>query len=263
MYTENSDFLHETLKYLGFGVDTPLNAALDEQLSLKPDAFTLNTEVSFDGETTIEATLYFNRGKGEYADRYYFNKYDVVLRYLDHSEEDKRMTIRIERNRFGITFKQIFNLLQGRYVQRKVVDQNQEKHNWWLHLEFKVRTATGNPYIRYCKGSFDLDKALDAYDIREVASPEQKERICQSLRRGNLQQVNLRHANGSWETTFIYVNPEKHTICIVGKATGAGRQRNAMMPVAELAEFDTTDDEGISETVQEEEPVRPRKKALL
>ena len=262
MNTENANFLHETLKYLGFGINTPLNSALEEQLNQEPDAFTLNTEVSFDGETTIDATLYFNRGKGEYADRYYINKYDVVLRYLDHSEEDKKMTVRIERSRFGITFKQAFNLLQGRYVQRKVVDQNQETHLWWLHLEFGMKTVTGNPYIRYCKGSFDLDKALDAYEIKEIASPEQKEWLCQSLRRGNLQQINLRHANGSWEPTFIYVNPERHAICNVGKATSAGRQRNANMPITEFVEFDAIDDE-ISEAVQEEEPVRPRKKALL
>ena len=162
MKTEHVNFLHETLKYLGFGVNTPLNNALDEQLSREPDAFTLHTEVSFDGETMIEATLFFKRGKGEYTDRYFFNKYDAVLRFLDRPGEERKLTVQIERNRRGITFKQAFNLLQGRYVQRKVVDQNSETHDWWLHLEFKVRAVNGNPYLRYYKGRFDLEKALDA-----------------------------------------------------------------------------------------------------
>lgn len=263
MNTENVNFLHDTLKYLGFGFNTPLNNALDEQISQEPDAFTLHTEVSFDGETTLEATLYFSRGKGDYANRYYFNKYDAVLHYLDRSEDDRKLTVRIEKNRKGITFKQAFNLLQGRYVQRKVLDQNDEMHHWWLHLEFKVKTVNGNPYLRYYKGRFDLEKALDAYPIRETFSPEAKERLCQSLRRGNLQLVTFRHANGSWQSNMIYVNPEKQLICNVGEVTSADRQRKPSLPVTEFQEFDKVDDDEISETVQEEPPARPRKKVLL
>lgn len=263
MNTENAIFLHDTLKYLGFGMHTPLNNALDEQLSQEPEAFTLHTEVSFDGETTIEATLFFMRGKGDYADRYFFNKYDAVLRYLDRSREDRNMTVHIEKSRKGITFKQAFNLLQGRYVQRKVLDQNNEMHDWWIHLEFSVRTITGNPYLRYYKGRFDLEKALEAYPIRELESALQKERICQSLRRGNLQVVNFRHANGSWQTNMIYVNPERQLVCNVGEVTSADRQRNPSLPVTELLEFDKTDDDELSETAQDEEPAHPRKKVLL
>ncbi|HWB91180.1 MAG TPA: hypothetical protein VG605_04990 [Puia sp.] len=261
MNTENVNFLHDTLKYLGFGINTPLNYALDEQLSQEPEAFTLHTEVSFDGDTTIEATLFFNQGKGDYADRYYFNKYDAVLHYLDRSVDDRKMTVRIEKNRKGITFKQAFNLLQGRYVQRKVLDQNNETHEWWLHLEFKVRASNGNPYLRYYKGNFDVEKALEAYPIRELGSPEQKERICSSLRRGNLHLVTFQHANGSWQNNMIYVNPEKQLVCNIGEATSAHRQRNPNVPVTAFLEFDKTDDDEISETV--EEPARPRKKVLL
>lgn len=263
MKTEHVNFLHETLKYLGFGVNTPLNNALDEQLSREPDAFTLHTEVSFDGETMIEATLFFKRGKGEYTDRYFFNKYDAVLRFLDRPGEERKLTVQIERNRRGITFKQAFNLLQGRYVQRKVVDQNSETHDWWLHLEFKVRAVNGNPYLRYYKGRFDLEKALDAYPIRELATPEQKDRICRSLRRGNLQLVTFRHANGSWQSNMIYVNPEKQLICNVGEATSADRQRKPTVPVTQLLEFDKADDDEISEKAPEEEAVRRRKKVVL
>ena len=263
MNTENVNFLHDTLKYLGFGVNTPLNNALDEQLGQEPDAFTLHTEVSFDGETTIEAMLFFYRGKGDYKDRYFINKYDAVLRYLDGSEEERKMTVQIERSRKGITFKQAFNLLQGRYVQRKVVDQNNETHDWWLHLEFRVRSMDGNPFLRYYKGRFDLEKALDAYPIRELATPEGRERLCQSLRRGNLQLVSFRHANGSYQSNMIYVNPERQIICNVGEATSADRQRNPTLPVTEFQEFDKADDDEISETPPEEGRARPRKRILL
>ena len=109
----------------------------------------------------------------------------------------------------------------------------------------------------------DLEKALDAYPIRELATPEQKDRICRSLRRGNLQLVTFRHANGSWQSNMIYVNPEKQLICNVGEATSADRQLKPTVPVTQLLEFDKADDDEISEKAPEEEAVRRRKKVVL
>src|ERR1700744_4901838 len=63
MSNENLDFMHNALKYLGFGEHTSMNRELEDHVHEGTPDFNLETEVSFDGESTISARLYFHRYK--------------------------------------------------------------------------------------------------------------------------------------------------------------------------------------------------------
>src|ERR1700761_1841606 len=149
MTTENLEFLHTALKYLGFGEHTTLNRDREEKISQGAPDFNLETEVSFDGESVLLAKLFYRRGKGQFSERYYLNKYEAQLRYPGKPEKEIRKMFYIESGRRGVTLKQAFNLLQGRYVQRTIVDQNRDKHDWWLFLEPKMFGSDGYIFLRY------------------------------------------------------------------------------------------------------------------
>src|ERR1700743_3746030 len=74
MSNENLEFMHNALKYLGFGERTSLNHALEEHVLQGSPDFELETEASFDGESILTARLYYHRYKSQLNDRYYLNK---------------------------------------------------------------------------------------------------------------------------------------------------------------------------------------------
>jgi hypothetical protein len=263
MSNENLEFLHNSLKYLGFGENNLLNRELDEAFAQGQPGFELETEVSFDGETRISARLFFHRGKEKFSDRYFFNKYEVVLKHPGRPELDVRRMFNIESSRRGVTFKQAYNLLQGRYVQRKVVDQNGDEHDWWIYLEQKIFDKDGYWYMRYVKKQFDLEKALEQYPIKELNDPEARRWMISSLRRGNLHPVTFVHPNGKSEDRLIYANPQTGVIGNIGLATGARHKKNNSLAITEIPEIEHPVDDPFNESILEEEPAKTRKKAHL
>ena len=263
MSTENLEFLHDSLKYLGFGENNLLNRELDEAFARGQQSFELETAVSFDGETRLSARLYFRRGKDTHSDRYFLNRYEAVLSYPDKPEKDARKMFYIDSGRRGVTLKQAYNLLQGRYVQRKIVDLHGETHLRWLHLEPKLEDTDGFAFMRQIKQQFDLDKALDIYPIPELKSPLIRERICNSLRRGNLHPVTIIHGSGKSEDLLLYANPVHGVISNIVVATGTTQKKEIPLEVNEPPETEHPSGEPIKESILEEEPPKVRRKAHL
>jgi hypothetical protein len=261
MKQEHLIFLHDTLKYLGFGVDTPLNFALENQIKQGQPSFELETETCYDEESLMTARLYFTRGKDLHKERYFFNKYEACLHFPEKPENDRKHVFYIENNRRGVTFKQAYNLLQGRYVQKRIIDQNKDEHIWWVHLE-RVGDD-GSLYLRYIKRQFDVQKALERYPIKELQFAEARERLCRSLRRGNLQPVFFVHEGSKVEPKLLFANPEKGWICNVPVEIGSPEKPANDFQINELPEFEHAEDEAISEDILEKEPARSRKKAHL
>jgi hypothetical protein len=231
-----------------------LNRDLEEHVREGSPDFELGTEACFDGETILSARLFFHRSKDSLTERYYFNRYEAHLQHPGKPEKDIKTIFYLDIGCRGVTFKQAFNLLQGRYVQRKVIDQNREKHDWWLFLEPKVIGSNGYPYLRHIKHHFDLEKALEKYPIRELNSPEAKERISRSLRRGNLQQVTFVHESGKAEPRLLYANPDRRVISNVALVTGTKQKKTNTFTITELPDLDHPGGDAISESILEEEP---------
>jgi hypothetical protein len=265
LFKENLAYLNSRLKYLGFGENTALNRCLEEEMRLDQPSFELYTEAFYDEETKLEARLNFGRGKT--GDRYYFNRYTALLRYTDNPEKQKQQTFYIDKGAFGVTFKEAFNLLQGRSVYKKLSRKDGEKYMSWISLDFAEKTLSGNYKTKYLFDRFPLEKLLDAYEIRELDSEVLRERIIRSLRRGNLHPVIISLASKRLARKYIYASPESNTIVILSPATGAGTSKTELAPIAdmlaEMPDLETVEDEPVSDTIFNEEVALPLKRTHL
>jgi hypothetical protein len=223
--------------------------------------FDLYTEAFFDEETKLEARLNFARGKT--ADRYFFNKYTALLRYTDNPEKDKQQIFHIDQGRFGVTFKEAFNLLQGRCVYKKFIRKNDETYRSWIRLDFADKTLAGNHKIKYMYDRFALERALAAYEIKEMDSEVLKERIIRSLQRGNLQPVTVSLQSKRLARKYIYANPEVNSIVILTPATGAANGKVELLPISEMPELEQVEDEPVSDSIFKEDVALPLAKAHL
>lgn len=251
MKQENLSILQTDLKYLGFGQNTLLNQQLEEQVLKEVREFELYTEEYFDDQTKIEAKLYFR--KTETNERYFIYKYDALLRYSDDPDKDRAQTFKIYKGH-GITFKEAFNLLQGRAVFKNNLDSGGEKYSAWFQLNFDKKDPENNYIVnRYYSGyGFDLEKALKNYSIQDLQKEDTKAVLIRSLQRGNLQLVTINKPN-KMEKMFIEANPRNKSITIYSLATRAAKKHGPKHPPA-------TEDpaqpvtEPMREETQEEDP---------
>jgi hypothetical protein len=210
MNQQNLGFLRDSLKYLGFGDGGPLCDQLNEEVSKGLAEFHLYTEACFDENTKLEACLYFRRSAQH--DMYFFNKYVALLQYSGHPEKSRSYTFYISKGT-GVTFKEAFNLLQGRAVNKDLVNIEGEKYNAWIQLSFDEMDGENGFRMKQYRSQygFDLEKVLSMYPIRELQLEDTKKALIRSLRRGNAQLVNFVKVNKT-EKMFIEANPLYKTI---------------------------------------------------
>src|SRR5690606_37273147 len=79
----------------------------------------------------------------------------------------------------------------------------------WIKLDFENQNSRGDYKFKkfYPNYGFDLDKALQTLPIAEMKEEQQRERLLGSLKRGNLQLVNI-EAEDAKESLFIAANPQ-------------------------------------------------------
>ncbi|HEY4063791.1 MAG TPA: hypothetical protein VGM30_17905 [Puia sp.] len=234
MNQENLAFLQDSLKYLGFGEGGVLDEQLKGEISRESKEFQLFTEAYFDENSKLEAALHFRRG--DLSDMYFFNKYEALLRYSVESMPERGQTFYINKGA-GITFKEAFNLLQGRSVYKNLVNLDGEKYNAWLQLNFEEKDHHGNYRtkqfgVRY---GYDVDKILEKYPIRELQHEETKAMLIRSLRKGNLQLVSFIKSSKT-EKMYIEVNPQYKTLNIYPEGTKDSPKNNKKPPPSSLEE---------------------------
>lgn len=254
MNKENLDYLQSRLKYLGFGEDAPINKELEEQVLRGEPAFQLLTEALFE-DCRMEAKLYFERS--EVKDHYYFKRYDALLQYSDGIEADKQRTFFIYK-KWGFTFKEAFNLLEGRAVYKKLVRQKEEIEYWaWSQLDFRNKDQHGNYKIKEYKEdyNYDLEKVLEMYPIVELQDDLLKKALIRSLQRGNIHPVYF-IKNNRREKVFIEANPKSKMIIISQQATRAA-VRAEKFPKPEEPSATTLQPAEISDPSVVEEPDTP------
>jgi hypothetical protein len=193
MNKENLDYLKVQVKYMGFGE------------KLNPD---LNYQTRF-GDKDFEATLHFK--KSETQDRYFFNSYEAKLER--ENAEQRNHTFYTNKGE-GVTAKEAFNLLDGRSVFKDFTSKDNEKYQAWVSLNTEDRTANGQYVMQktYPK-NFDLEKAVDQIPLKELKSPETKERLLQSLEKGNAPLVTLLE-NGEEKKLYMEASPKQQTVVL-------------------------------------------------
>lgn len=203
MNEQNFDYLKNQVKYSGFG--DALEAPLKEQIQKGESNFTLKHQADFGGDT-INADLHFRKSTS--TDMYFFNKYDLSLTKSGQEEPSINQTFYMGKEN-NITLKEGYNLLDGRSVNKDLVNKDQEKYNAWVQLDFKQTDEKGNFKLKQFHENygFDLNKALESHPIKELKNPEEFNRLTDSLKKGNRQSVTF-DMEGGEQKRFIEASPQ-------------------------------------------------------
>lgn len=200
MLDKNYEFLKSQLLHTGFGDQH--DAALKSQMStLQPD-FILTHKASF-GKDEAVATLHFR--KSDSSDMYFFNKYKMLLK-KDGEENVVQQLFYLRNKEDNITFKEAFNLLQGRSVLKEKQNKEGEKYVTWVKLDFSNSEKDGNFKFKSQSYGYELPKAMDKYAFEELKDPDVRMQVQRSLERGNRLEVSLSE-NGQQRKLFIEANP--------------------------------------------------------
>lgn len=206
MNQKNFDYLKDGLKYLGFGEG--LNNKLAEELASGKPEFQMNTVNEY-GRDKVNYTLDFR--KSDSSDMYFFNKYSANFK-PDGDSPERAQTFYIKKNA-GITAKEAYNLLNGRAVNKDLTNAEGQPYNAWLQIDFNQKDDYGNHKFKMIHQAYgyDLDKELSKHPIKELNEPVTKQRLMQSLERGNLHQVTFQKADRQ-DKMFIEANPQFKTL---------------------------------------------------
>ncbi len=243
MNEKNYEYLKEQLKNTGFG-DT-FNADLANKMSQGAPEFQLAQKKTF-GKEDVITTLHFKKGND--ADMYFFNRYDLQL--LNEKQELKARQMFYINKGSSITLKEGYNLLEGRAVHKALTNKQDEKYGAWLQLDFKSTTQNGNYVIKQYHQNFgyDLEKVLAKYPIKELADEQHKQQLIKSLERGNLQAATFEIA-GKEERLFITPN-------VAFKSLSAYNQAGQRVSLKDLLQ---NQEQSIK---QEQKPEQTQNKAL-
>lgn len=207
MNQKNLDYLKEGLKYLGFGEG--LNDKLAENIIKKQDQFQLKTENQY-GNDKVSYVLDFK--KGSESDMYFFNRYSATIK--NEAGEEKTQSFYPKKNT-GITAKEAYNLLSGRAVNKDLTNSEGQPYNAWLQIDWNQKDNHGNHKYRTIHEAYgyNLEKELQRHPIKELNDITSKERLMQSLERGNLHQVIFLKGDKE-EKMHIEANPQFKTLNI-------------------------------------------------
>ena len=208
MNAKNLEFLKEGLKYLGFGEG--LNNKLTEEVNSGKNEFQLRTENQY-GKDKVSYTLDFR--KSDQSDMYFFNKY-AANQQGDKPEQDRSQIFYIRKNS-GVTAKEAYNLLNGRSVNKDLTNQEGEKYNAWIQIDWNQKDDNGNHKFKMIHQAygFNLEKTLEKYPIKELTELASKEKMLRSLERGNVHQVSFVKGDKE-EKMFVEANPQYKAINI-------------------------------------------------
>ncbi|WP_026953572.1 hypothetical protein [Algoriphagus vanfongensis] len=203
MNEQNFDYLKNQVKYSGFG--ETLEGQLKEQIQKGEPDFSLKHQADFGGDT-VNANLHFR--KSGMTDMYFFNKYDLSLTKSGQEDPSISQTFYVNKDN-NITLKEGYNLLDGRAVNKNLVNKEQEKYNAWVQLDFKDTDNQGNFKLKQFHENygFNLSKALEKHPIKELQNPEDQSRLMDSLKKGNRQSVTFQLEGGD-QKRFIEASPQ-------------------------------------------------------
>lgn len=207
MNEKNVQYLKDQLKYTGFGES--LQPVLQEKIEKGEKEFTLQHEAEF-GASRLVSELSFR--KSDQTDMYFFNSYKASLSKegLEHNLE-QIFYIGKDNN---FTMKEAFNLLEGRSVNKDMVNKEGQLYNCWSKLDFTDKEqANGNFKLTHYHENYGyrLEAALEKHSIKELETPKFKEDLMNSLKKGNIQSVTV-VVNGEEVKRFVEASPQFKTV---------------------------------------------------
>jgi len=202
MNNENLEFLSQQIKFTGFGEEH--RAELKEKMQSQQPEFTIFHQAAFGNDSAI-ASLQFKKSNEQ--DMYFFNSYNLTVKN-GRLRDPLKQSFYINKDN-NITLKEAYNLLSGRAVQKELTPKEGEKYKAWVQLDFKETDKYGNYKMKQFHENYgyDLAEALAKHPIKELADPQDKKRLIESLQRGNRQSVTI-NIQGQDKKVFIEAVPQ-------------------------------------------------------
>jgi len=198
MEDKNFEYLSKQIKFSGFGEDH-VNE-LKEKMQKHLPEFTIMHNADF-GRDEKAATLQFK--KSNEHDLYFFNSYNLELKNGQHIDPIKQHFY-MNNKGDNITLKEAYNLMSGRSVHKELTAKGGEKYKAWVQLDFKETEKNGNYKMKQFHENYgyDLLATLAKHPIKELTERGDKQRLLDSLQRGNRQSVTI-NINGQEKKVFI------------------------------------------------------------
>lgn len=212
MNEKNLEYLKDQLKYTGFG--ETFDAELRENIMKGDKDFKImHTGIMNNGlpnKDTLTVELNFKRS--EQTDMYFFNSYHVNLQ-KEENRPGLEQTFYINKDSSSITMKEAYNLMEGRSVNKDLKNKEGESYNCWLQLNFKQSDSQGNFKLNqyHQNYGYDLEASLSKHSIKELNSPQYKDDLLNSLKKGNLQSATF-VVGGVESKMYVEANPQFKTV---------------------------------------------------
>lgn len=273
MKEENYEYLLSQVKYTGFGEE--LAGELKKKMESGVQQFELNYAKQF-GNDKADAKLTFRMSDQGY---YFFNKYDLSVKQ-GHRDTPVRQSFFVVNDKLNkvegevktnptITFKEAFNLLSGRAVNKDLPKLEKteamgksryvatgDTYNAWVQLDFGATEASGNFKQKQFGTAygFDLESALGKYNIKEMQQEKEKAELLTSLRKGNQTAVTFILSDGSEKNGYIEAAPQYKSINTYDEQHKRVRQMEFIGQEQKSSTKQKT-----REKKQEDDPSRPRR----
>jgi len=202
MNEQNVAALEKKLLNLGFGKE--FNEEMKKNIEEQKPEFTLAGEMQYGGRS-MQVDLSFRAGKEN--EMYFFNNYQATLK--DDPEKSQRFYL--DKGN-AITTKEAFNLLEGRAVNKDLVNKEGVEYNAWVQLNFEKKLDNGNFDLQrfHSNYNFDLTKTLNEFILKPM-DVEQDNTLHNSLMKGNVQSVTFLK-DGEEVKGFVEANPKERTL---------------------------------------------------
>jgi len=209
MNQKNHDYLKDQLKCTGFGEE--VQGKLAENLQKAQNEFTIKHQATH-GKDELSVSLNFKKSAN--SDMFFFNNYRAELQ-KPGAQTSVSQTFYVNNEGRNITQKEAYNLLDGRSVNKDLVNKDGQIHNAWIKLDFKDTTASGNYKMKQFSPQygFELEKAVAKLPIKELAVDNERTKLLESLERGNRQVVTFITAEGE-QKRFIEANPQFKSVTV-------------------------------------------------
>ena len=205
-------FAENQLKRLGMLM--AMTPDLKDKLTNNAGAFEHSFEKEFDKDR-LSVNLHFR--KSTQSGLSFINKFEASLKKEGQPDELKQTFFVPKETKFvhsengdirydnKYTLKEAYNLLSGRPVFKNLLSKEEVGYDAWVKLNNKKTLENGNHELKLYNRNygFSLEGVLKEYSIKELANPQYKANLIESLHRGNLQKAAFVGKDGNERQLFI------------------------------------------------------------
>jgi len=233
---ENFDYLSEQV-FPRFGVDGVFNKKLEAEMDKGVPIIELKAQTTYD-ENKIQFT--FNVEKSESDNRYYLNRVDAQLTRKNGEVQDQ--TFRIYNQR-GMDIKQMYNVMEGRFVYREYLREGERKSGWSF-VDHNRKDDMGKPIVRTYSDDitkFNLVAAVSKIPMPYMSQTD-KEAMLTGLRNGDPISAFVKMPDGTREKADLVVQPNLNVVFAYDKAGNKINFDNKQSKVVAVDDMKAIDD---------------------